>query len=71
MVEVGYARPHAQMAAAAENAVAANSRILDTARAYVEFAAAHPHLYQLMNSTDVDAHGRFRALPLSSGSSTT
>ena len=61
LVEVGYARLHARMAAAAENAVAADGRILDTGRAYVEFAAVHPHLYQLMNSADVDAHGRFRA----------
>ncbi|MFI6282331.1 TetR/AcrR family transcriptional regulator [Streptomyces sp. NPDC050988] len=61
LVEVGYARLHTRMATAAGNAVTADDRVLDTGRAYVTFAAVHPHLYRLMNGADVDAHDRFRA----------
>ncbi|GGK71636.1 TetR family transcriptional regulator [Sphaerisporangium melleum] len=61
LVEAGYERLHAQMASVAGRAVTVDDRVLDTGRAYVAFAGANPHLYQLMNDATVDADDRFRA----------
>ncbi|MEU8381131.1 TetR/AcrR family transcriptional regulator [Streptosporangium sp. NPDC048865] len=61
LVEIGFERLHAHMAAVADSAATADDRVLDAGRAYVAFAGANPHLYRLMNDTTVDADARFEA----------
>ncbi|GAB7039462.1 TetR/AcrR family transcriptional regulator [Catenuloplanes niger JCM 9533] len=58
LVEHGYHELHREMSAAMP---ATGDRLLHGAEAYLRYAGAHPHLYQAMNNTLLDAAARRRA----------